>query len=148
MPTGPHGLTGLSFGKHIELNDAFLKIDTDFFKLAGADTTDSFLKIEESNQVKHDISVIGGTFFKLSEAFHKIDSVAEALDSFALKLVPPPTTGPTLDAAVISGVPAVQDDFLKIDEALKIHSADLGALAADWVKLDTAPDLKAWKIDI
>ena len=72
-------------GDHTQdaLNDSFLKIDTDFLKLSTAPTTDAFLKIESGHKIKIAFDVIDDAFLKLSEGFHKIDSVAIELDSFA-----------------------------------------------------------------
>jgi hypothetical protein len=125
------------------LNDAFLKIDTDFQKLSSADGTAAFLKLESDHAIKHDIFTIGSSFHKLSDDFLKIADGAYKLDAFVIKLTSPTTTS---DAEVNVGVPAVQSDFLKLDTALKTSASDLSALGSDFVKLDTAPDLESFKI--
>ena len=69
------------------LKYAFLKIDTDFLKLSSA-TGDTFLKIEDSGQLKHDVSVIGNFFLKLDDDFLKIADTAVKIDSLVVKLAP------------------------------------------------------------
>ena len=58
-------------GGEYGLEDAFLKIDADFLKLSSA-SADTFVKVEAEPGIKHDINVIGDSFFKESDEFLKI----------------------------------------------------------------------------
>src|SRR5262249_13100705 len=75
----------------------------------------------------------------LGTDFQKIDDNLTNVDSFLIKLVPP--------TPIIKGQPNPQADFLQVENEFKVQSADLKVLAADFHKLDTAPDLATWKID-
>jgi hypothetical protein len=127
-------------GEDGDLNEAFLKIDSDFLKLSSAGA-DSFLKVEADATIKHDVNVIGGSFIKLSDDFLKISDGALKVDSFLIKLA-----GTTSDAATEGG-PNPQADFLKLDTTLKTSAGDLAVLGSDFLKLDTAPDLAGFKLD-
>jgi hypothetical protein len=121
-----------------------LKIDADFLKISSAGP-DSFLKVE--NAIKHDISVIGGSFHKLGDAFIKLSDAALKIDALFIKYAPPPTTTSTLAAVVGGGdAPDPQADFLKLDTSLKLLGGDLGTLGADFVKLDAAPNYLTFKL--
>lgn len=122
------------------LENAFLKIDADFLKLSTA-STDNFLKIEDTAQIKHDISIVGNFFLKLDDDFLKIDDTALKIDSLVLKLLPAsPTDGE-------GGASAVQSDFLKLDAFLKTSAGDLGSLGSDFLKLDMVPNLKTLTLE-
>src|SRR5215472_12224282 len=123
---------------HESLNNAFLKIDEDFQKLANA-SPDAFLTVEADHQIKENISAIGDFFHKLDDEFLKISDAGLRADDFALKLTQPPTTGATEE------LPAVQSDFLNADADLKVAASDLGAVSSDFLKLDAAPDLNTLK---
>jgi hypothetical protein len=122
------------------LKNAFLKIDTDFLKLSAA-TGDTFLKIEDSGQFKHDVSVIGNFFLKLDNDFLKIADTALKIDSLVVKL------NPMVSFNSDTGLSAVQSDFLKLDTVLKTSAGNLGTLGVDFLKLDAAPNLAALKLD-
>jgi hypothetical protein len=122
------------------LRNAFLKIDTDFLTLSTA-TGDTFLKIEDSAQLKHDISVIGNFFLKLDDDFLRIANTAVKIDSLVVKLTP--IGSPNGD----SGGPVVQSDFLNLDAVLQTSAGHLGALGVDFLKLDTAPNLETLKLE-
>lgn len=117
------------------LNEASLKIDDAFLKLSTANE-DNFLKIEGSSFIKYDFEKIGDSFLKLGSDFHKISVAGEVLDQAVLKLA----GGPTIDS--VDTGRGLQGDFLKLDQTLKITSADLKLLGTDFLKLDTAPNLE------
>jgi hypothetical protein len=123
-----------------DLNEAFLKIDTDFLKLSSA-STDSFLKVEA--KIKDVINDIGGAFIKLGESFDDLSESAVKIDTAFLKLAGSATTTTVgSDAAVVGP----QADFLKVDATLKTSAGDLATLGADFLKLGTAPDLLTIKL--
>jgi hypothetical protein len=123
-----------------DLNDAFLKIDSDLHKLSSANE-DSFLKTEL--KLKDDIGDIGGAFIKLGESFSDLSEGALKIDAAFIKLA----GGGTTTTAEVGGAPNPQADFLALDTTIKMSAADLKILGADFLKLDTAPDLLTFKQD-
>jgi len=130
-------------GGEYGLEDAFLKIDADFLKLSSA-SADTFVKVEAEPGIKHDINVIGDSFFKESDEFLKISDAGAKIDAFFLKLAEAPTAS---DSTIGGGTPDVQSDVLKVDATLKTSAGDLSVLGSDFLKLDTAPNLEGFKSD-
>jgi hypothetical protein len=124
-----------------DLNAAFLKIDADFQKLSSA-SADTFLKVEA--KIKDDINDIGGAFLKLGESFDDLSEGALKIDTAFLKLAGGETTTTVGDDVTVVGP---QLDFLKLDGTLETSAGDLKTLGADFVKLDTAPDLLTFKLN-
>src|SRR5215471_11863286 len=114
-------------------------VDFQIVKVVDAASPKLFMQAETSHPFKQDVHVLSDAFFKLGTDFQKIDDNLTNVDSFLIKLVPP--------TPIIKGQPNPQADFLQVENEFKVQSADLKVLAADFHKLDTAPDLATWKID-
>lgn len=139
MPTAvEHGFLKLDgFGDRDEqhkLSEAFLKIDSAFLKLEGADTTSAFLKLEASPAIKYEFETIGGAFDKLGDVVGDTANVALKIDDFVIKLTNAGSV--TLDAVTTGGGVDPQSDFLKVDAALTTSAADLKLFGEDFLKLD------------
>ncbi len=107
-----------------KIDNAFLKINSDFLKLSSA-TGDNFLKIE--HELKHDFDVIGDAFHKIGQQFEVASILGDAFGKHDLKIAP-------------GGLSDANTDFLKIDAALKVSGMDFKVLGTDFLKLDTSPN--------
>jgi hypothetical protein len=130
-------------GRHEQsvLNDAFLKIDAAFLKLSSANA-DTFLKLEHERSLKLEFDVIGDAFVKLAGDFNKIASAGVLIDDLVLKLAGSPTIGS------VDGVSNPQADFLLLDHKVSTSATDLKLLGADFLKLDTSPNLEEFQLKI
>jgi hypothetical protein len=132
-------------GRHEQaaLNDAFVKIDSDFLKLSDANA-DNFVKIE--HKVDRDFDVIGGAFIKLGEDFGRIAFVGALIDDFVLKVTQATIAEVPTPAADVA--PGPQADFIKLDEAMKFSGADLKILGGDFIKLNDSRNLDGFDLKI
>jgi hypothetical protein len=124
--------------EQVALNNAFLKIDSDFLKLSSANP-DTFLKLEHDHSLKVDFDVIGDAFVKLASDFNKIASAGTIIDDVVLKLAGNPTT------SSVDGAPNPQADFVVLDHKLSNSATDLKILGADFLKIDGPPNLKVFE---
>jgi hypothetical protein len=130
-------------GRHEQsvLNNAFVKIDSDLLKLSSANT-DTFVKIEHDRSVKLEFDVIGDAFIKLAGDFNKIASAGMLVDNLVIKLAGSPTN------LLVEGAPNPQADFLLLDQKISTSATDLKILGADFIKLDTSPNLEEFQLKI
>jgi hypothetical protein len=125
------------------LNDAFVKIDSDFLRLSDANS-DTFVKLE--HKVDREFDTIGNAFIKLGQDFGKIAFVGALIDDFVLKVTQATTAEPRAAAADVA--PGPQADFIKWDEAMKISGADLKIMGTDFLKLNESPNQEVFQLKI